>query len=507
MMRIRISVHGAVYTAMGALLLMSGLLRGELLSAVCGGVLTLYAGFAAAAVAVSALCWKSEEPDLASDGGGFTVTPARSKTAQPESAKTFPHCIPGTAAFYTIEFSLSPEPTAETAARLSIPLQGIQTKYHPENLTRGRYFYKRQYLNIRDFAGFFAALYMQSPCLSAAYTVVQPVLPPNKALAPDLRSRAVNDLPSQERTHELYESRPYFPGDDPRKIHWKLYAHTQTLSIKLGAFEPPPVKRLTIYIEEPVYMKKKERAWIASIFDAFIGRLSGVIIELLNAGIQCSLLLYDYSQQSLQRYEIAEEASAAAAQIQNLLAIPALHTSPEALPDAVDIFNAVPDGGGLLYCYVPSVNATQSVVDTPTLGIAAKVLFPPPRAGDRTSVGNNIEEKIAAYQNTAAYRKITAYNRSGVETFFCLAASPVPEEHTPDDSRMADGTVSGRESSSAAEPKPSAQHRILGRRHIHRLLYSSAASARQEAFYRNVQEAAERELRIFTAGNCHAELL
>ena len=111
MMRIRITRYGAIYTVMGALLLISGLLRGELLSAVCGGLLMLYAGFAATAVAVSALCWKSEEPDLAPEGSGFTVTPARSKTAQSESAKTFPHCIPGTAAFYTIEFSLSPEPT------------------------------------------------------------------------------------------------------------------------------------------------------------------------------------------------------------------------------------------------------------------------------------------------------------------------------------------------------------------------------------------------------------
>lgn len=449
MMWIRITRHGAVYTAMGALLLISGLLRGELLSAVCGGLLTLYAGFAATAVAVSALCWKSEEPDFASDGGGFTVTPARSKTAQSESAKTFPHCVPGTAAFYTIEFSLSPEPTAETAARLSIPLQGIQTKYHPENLTRGRYFYKRQYLNIRDFAGFFAAAYTQPPCLSVPYIVVQPVLSPQKTVFPDLRSRAVNDLPSQERTNELYESRPYFPGDDPRKIHWKLYAHTNTLSIKLGAFEPPPVKRLTIYIEEPVCMKKKERAWVASIFDAFIGRLSGVIIELLNAGIQCSLLLYDYPQQSLQRYEITEEASAAAAQIQNLLAIPALRASPEALPDAAEVFNAVPDGGGLLYCYMPTGGVPRNAASAP---------FRPPRAEGITNV----------------------------ETFFCLAAPPVSEEHTPLDERA---------------------HRVLSRRGIHRLLYSSAASARQDAFYRKVQEAAERELRIFTAGNCHAELL
>lgn len=450
MMRIRITRHGAVYTVMGTLLLISGLLRGELLSAVCGGLLTLYAGFAAAAVAVTALCWKSEESNLAPEGGGFTVTPARSKTAQSESAKTFPHCIPGTAAFYTIEFSLSPEPTAETSASFSIPLQGMRTEYHPKNLTRGRYFYKRQYLNIRDFAGFFAAAYTQPPYLSVPYIVVQPVIPPQKAVFPDLRSRTVNDLPSQERTNELYESRPYFPGDDPRKIHWKLYAHTNTLSIKLGAFEPPPVKRLTIYIEEPVCTKKKEQAWVASIFDAFIGRLSGVIIELLNAGIQCSLLLYDYPQQSLQRYEITEEgASAAAAQIQNLLAIPVLHTSPEALPDAAEVFQAVPDGGGLLYCYMPTGDVSHNAAGAP---------FRPPHT-----------ESI-----------------SGVETLFCLAAPPVAEDFMQADERA---------------------HRVLSRRGIHRLLYSSAASARQDAFYRKVQEAAERELRIFTAGNCHAELL
>ena len=472
MMRIRMTRHGAVYTVMGALLLISGLLRGELLSAVCGGLLMLYAGFAATAVAVSTLCWKSEEPDLASDSGGFTVTPARSKIVQSESAKTFPPCIPGTAAFFTIEFSLSPEPTTETAARLSIPLQGMQTEYHPENLTRGRYFYKRQYLNIRDFAGFFAAAYTQPPCLSVPYIVVQPVLPPQKAVFPGLRSRAVNDLPSQERTHELYESRPYFPGDDPRKIHWKLYAHTQTLSIKLGAFEPPPVKRLTVYIEEPVCVKKKERALTASIFDAFIGRLSGVIIELLNAGIKCSLLLYDYPQQSLQRYEITEE-GAAAAQIQNLLAIPALRASPEALPDAAAVFNAVPDGGELLYCYMPTGDVSHNATGAPFRPLCTEGI-----TGGR--------EHITAYQNTAAYRKITAYSRSGVETFFCVAAPPVSEEHTPLDERA---------------------HRVLSRRGIRRLLYSSAASARQDAFYRKVQEAAERELRIFTAGNCHAELL
>ena len=196
-------------------------------------------------------------------------------------------------------------------------------------------------------------------------------------------------------------------------------------------------------------MKKKERAWVTSIFNAFIGRLSGVIIELLNAGIQCSLLLYDYSQQSLQRYEITEEGAAAVSQIQNLLAIPALRASPEALPDAAEVFQAAPDGGGLLYCYMPTGGVSRNT---------SAVSFRPPRTEGIT----------------------------GVETLFCLAAPPVSEEHTPFDERA---------------------HRVLSRGYIHRLLYSSAASARQDAFYRKVQEAAERELRIFTAGNCHAELL
>lgn len=174
-----------------------------------------------------------------------------------------------------------------------------------------------------------------------------------------------------------------------------------------------------------------------------------MIIELLNAGIQCSLLLYDYSRHSLQRYKITEEGAAAAAQIQNLLAIPALRASPEALPDAAAVFQAVPDGGGLLYCYMPT--------------------------GDvfRNATG-------------ASFRSLRTEDITGVETFFCLAAPPVSEDFMQADERA---------------------HRVLSREYMHRLLYASAASARQDAFYRKVQEAAERELRIFTAGNCHAELL
>ena len=515
MMRVRISIHGAVYTAVGLLLLAGGLLRGELLSAACGGLLAVYALFAAVALGITAVCWKDEEPETVAEGGCFTVSPegaailkgssnlegagipddsgepkttarrdvsagrktvlsARSsafvdgKTAQAGTA--FPFCAAGVAVFYTIEFSAVPDPAAKTVATVSVPLQKRRTVYAADTLPRGRYFYKRRYLCLRDFAGFFSILFMQGAQSSRSYVVLPPVLPLEDRPLPELRSRVMHDAPSQERTAELYESRPYFPGDDPRKIHWKLYAHTHALSVKLGAFEPPPVKHLTIYIEEPHIMKKKDRMFLAPVFDAFTGRLSSLIVQLQKAGIQCCILLNDYAEttvrehpgaaaktdaaktnesvrkslkseqrdlfrKSLRRYDIQADLPDAFMQVRKLLAVPALCSAPEDLPDAASVFKAMPEGGGLLYCYVPAAD------------------------------GAGIEAKIRASR------------RSGVQTVFYAALPP---------SKQTENTVKQR---------------------FIKLIHTSAATARKEAFYRTMREAAERDLRIFAAGNCHAELL
>lgn len=451
-MRIRISIYGIMYTAIGLLLLVSGLLRGELLSAACGGLLIVYAGFAVVALGITAFFWRSEEPDVEIRGESFTV---RLKAAL--SRRPFPICVPGTAVSYIFEFSAAPHPDAETVLTVSVSLQDMQTVYRAENVPRGRYFDKRQYLCIRDFAGFFSILFMQRPQEHRLYTVLQPIIPIEDRHFPNLRSGAVDNVPSQERTAELYESRPYFPGDDPRKIHWKLYAHTRTLAIKLGAFKPPPVKQLTIYIEEPLLIKKKNRALLASVFDAFIGRLSFLILRMQETGIQCSILLNDYCaeeraaplrgmpRKSLQRYDVQTEETSALIRIRNLLSIPLLCSEPKNIPDVQAVFHAVPEKGGLLYCYVPPV-------------------------GIRSPVGIfDAEAKIAASRY------------AGVQTFFYLAVPPF-------------------QSDQVTMP-------FYGTQHITRLLYTSTASVRKENFYRKLQHAAEREQRIFTERNCHAELL
>jgi uncharacterized protein (DUF58 family) len=51
------------------------------------------------------------------------------------------------------------------------------------------------------------------------------------------------------RTDDLTDHRPYVPGDDPRRINWKLYGHAGGLFVREGEAEPPPHSRLVILID------------------------------------------------------------------------------------------------------------------------------------------------------------------------------------------------------------------------------------------------------------------
>jgi hypothetical protein len=51
------------------------------------------------------------------------------------------------------------------------------------------------------------------------------------------------------RTDNLIDHRPYVPGDDPRRINWKLYGHAGDLFVREGEPEPPPHSQLVILVD------------------------------------------------------------------------------------------------------------------------------------------------------------------------------------------------------------------------------------------------------------------
>jgi hypothetical protein len=57
------------------------------------------------------------------------------------------------------------------------------------------------------------------------------------------------NTPHFQRTDNLTDHRPYIPGDDPRRINWKLYGHAGDLFIREGEPEPPPHSKLVILVD------------------------------------------------------------------------------------------------------------------------------------------------------------------------------------------------------------------------------------------------------------------
>ena len=57
--------------------------------------------------------------------------------------------------------------------------------------------------------------------------------------------------PRYRKSDELTDHRPYIPGDDPRRINWKLYGHAPMgeLFVREGEPRPPPNSRLLILLD------------------------------------------------------------------------------------------------------------------------------------------------------------------------------------------------------------------------------------------------------------------
>jgi hypothetical protein len=57
--------------------------------------------------------------------------------------------------------------------------------------------------------------------------------------------------PRYLRNDDMIDHRPYTPGDDPRRINWKLYSHgpAQSLFVREGESEPPPHSRLLVLVD------------------------------------------------------------------------------------------------------------------------------------------------------------------------------------------------------------------------------------------------------------------
>ena len=119
---------------------------------------------------------------------------------------------------------------------------------------RGAYFTVHEELAVFDILGFFRFAFRVSADHSGSghtLRLLAAPLPANEA--PTVNARAGESRLSPEfsfqRADNLIDHRPYVPGDDPRRINWKLFGHAGDLFVRDDEREKPPRSNIAIVID------------------------------------------------------------------------------------------------------------------------------------------------------------------------------------------------------------------------------------------------------------------
>lgn len=277
--RTPISIFGMAFLIIGALLTLLGFSRGELAATISGITLLLYAFLALICVTVTRLFWRRMLISAEWSGLEYiTLHPAPSVN----HPRFFLFLLFCDIRFY-VRYATKPENTDGASFLLSVPVTRKEIKQRVLPPPRGVYRGDTPLLLISDLAGIFC-LAIPQPDTRTAGTLVShpvsesctlPILPPG-------RSGQYAGKSTFKRSEELYETRPYLPGDDPRKINWKIFAHTGELSIREGELLPPPSSEYVIIVNPflPETARGDNRGAAKLRFEALVRRAAQIALYL-----------------------------------------------------------------------------------------------------------------------------------------------------------------------------------------------------------------------------------
>ncbi len=126
-------------------------------------------------------------------------------------------------------------------------------------------------------------------------------------ISPEIRTR--------RESSEFYEVRKFYPGDDPRRLHWKLYAHSGELFLRKGEPEPPPSGLYQIVLDLSIGSSRlsshlpfyggRIKATRLYILEQLVSGYAGLLEHLLATG--GTLVLFVPGQPSVLTFSPGEE--------------------------------------------------------------------------------------------------------------------------------------------------------------------------------------------------------
>jgi uncharacterized protein (DUF58 family) len=200
---------------------------------------------------------------------------------------------------------------------------------------RGAYYGAFDRFTIFDAPGFFHLSFPipqdGDPRLLAAPRAVEEPLPlPFRSGGTEQRVE-----PHYRKTDDLTDHRPYVPGDDPRRINWKLYGHAPEgeLFVREGENEPPPQARILILIDTQADPSLFTAGEARQAVDLLCENALAAALEFSSQGMD---IFIGYSGGEIHNGSLGSHAGIVLAELAAVLARPAALSllSPEDLPEA-----------------------------------------------------------------------------------------------------------------------------------------------------------------------------
>ena len=276
---------GLLFFLLSLTILAIGLLRMELAAILWGGAFALLAVYALLANRIMQAVLRRYF-DKMPDPVDFTLPPEgvfpRTATAAQINVEIPRFRAPG----IRIDFDISLHWPGRDPLQVSSDLRGGRNCQCIELVPgyRGWYRSRQARVVVSDALGFTR----RALCfdLEEGLRVYPAVQPQASMRAPRMEDgREENRLRRHRRSEELLEVRKYFPGDDIRKVHWKVFAHTLELFLRIGEETPPPESRFLVILDSAPTAALPE-AVEADYLDILVERCAATVLEMLGRGFQ-----------------------------------------------------------------------------------------------------------------------------------------------------------------------------------------------------------------------------
>ncbi len=277
-----ITTTGLCYNILALLLLALGHVRGELAASLAGLFLVSYSLLSVVFCLFSIPVWKSTQLQLTRKRNGSIVI---SVLHYPNH---FLSLLCGTR--LVVRFNRVNHPPAQAFFTLSLPVSGEHSRHEFPFPGQGVFVPIQQTLVLHDFASFFQ-LSLHAPaenCCEPICILPEPEAPATRRI-PAGTTEKKDGTSTFVRSENLYETRTYLPGDDPRKINWKIFAHSGSLSIREGELLPPPSAEFFCVFNTKT--RSLPDLSVQNSFHSLVNRAATYLLELLSGSKAVTLVL------------------------------------------------------------------------------------------------------------------------------------------------------------------------------------------------------------------------